>query len=75
MNYLVRSGKTNPLNMFQVLDDVHEYDSFIACCKENIWETLRPKIKCKIIGFENLMHNKSELVSLYFTIIFDGICF
>jgi hypothetical protein len=30
-------------------------DTFIGCCKTQIWDNLRPRISCKIAGFENLM--------------------
>jgi hypothetical protein len=36
-------------------DKVHKYNSFISCSKEKIWNNLRPLIKCKLSGFENLV--------------------
>jgi hypothetical protein len=48
-------------------DKVHKYNSFISCSKEKIWNNLRPLIKCKLAGFENLV---SKIRNFLFKLIF-----
>ena len=36
-------------------------DSFIGCCKQQIWSNLKKNISCKLVGFENLMEDPKEL--------------
>ena len=36
------------------------YQKFLACCQENIWSNLKPKINCTIIGFDEVRKNITE---------------
>ena len=45
----------------QDYDNNEDNNSFIGCCKEKIWDSLRKNISCRLTGFENLMPNQTDL--------------